>query len=106
LKSSSQASLISCSQTFSELIPSASFDNHTPKPTKNEMAYPTISALPSGHSMMEFALQNFKVPNKKRSKKSWKNSGKIFFQLNYFSIDSLEWTWQDYTDLLKWSKVR
>ncbi|CAF3639551.1 unnamed protein product [Adineta steineri] len=81
LKSSSQASLLSCSQTFSELIPSASFDNHTPKPT--------ISALPTGHSMMEFALQNFKLPNRRRSKKNWKTS---------------EWTWQDYAELLKWTK--
>ncbi len=65
LKSSSQASLMSCSQTFSELIPSASLDIHTPKPTKNDIVFPSISALPSGHSMMEFALQNFKVPNRR-----------------------------------------
>jgi len=64
-KSSSQASLMSCSQTFSELIPSASLDNHTPKPTKNDIAFPTISALPTGHSMMEFALQNFRIPNRR-----------------------------------------
>jgi hypothetical protein len=64
-KSSSQASFISCSQTFSELIPSASLDTHTPKPTKNDIVFPTISALPHGHSMMEFALQNFKIPNKR-----------------------------------------
>lgn len=64
-KSSSQASLISCSQTFSELIPSISFDNHTPKPTKNDITHPTISALPTGLSMMEFALQNFKLPNRR-----------------------------------------
>ncbi|CAF1426007.1 unnamed protein product [Adineta ricciae] len=88
-KSSSQASLLSCSQTFSELIPSASFDAHTPKPTKTDLVFPTISTLPNGHSMMEFALQNFKLQNKRRSKKSWKNS---------------EWTWQDYSELLKWSK--
>ncbi|CAF1240131.1 unnamed protein product [Adineta ricciae] len=88
-KSSSQASLLSCSQTFSELIPSASFDAHTPKPTKTDLVSPTISALPNGHSMMEFALQNFKLQNKRRSKKSWKNS---------------EWTWQEYSELLKWSK--
>ena len=65
LKSSSQASLISCSQTFSELIPSASFDNHTPKPTRTDVVSPSISALPTGHSMMEFALQNFQVPSRR-----------------------------------------
>jgi hypothetical protein len=64
-KSSSQASFISCSQTFSELIPSTSFDVQTPKPTRNDLVYPAISALPSGHSMMEFALQNFKLPNRR-----------------------------------------
>lgn len=65
LKSSSQASLISCSQTFSELIPSVSVEVHTPKPTRNEITLPCISALPNGHSMMEFALQNFQVPNRR-----------------------------------------
>ncbi|CAF0977130.1 unnamed protein product [Adineta steineri] len=81
-KSSSQTSLMSCSQTFSELIPSTSVELHTPKPT--------LSILPTGYSMMEFALQNFKLPNKRRSKKSWKTS---------------EWTWQDYADLIKWSET-
>jgi hypothetical protein len=53
---------MSCSQTFSELIPSASMDTHTPK---HDIVFPSISALPAGHSMMEFALQNFKVPNRR-----------------------------------------
>jgi hypothetical protein len=48
---------MSCSQTFSELIPSVPLETHTPKPT--------ISELSTGHSMMEFALQNFKLPNKR-----------------------------------------
>ncbi|CAF1023237.1 unnamed protein product [Rotaria sordida] len=89
LKSSSQGSLVSCSQTFSELIPSTSFDNHTPKPTQNDIVIPNTSTLPGGYSIMEFALQNFQVPSRKQSKKSWKTS---------------EWTWQDYTELIKWSK--
>ncbi|CAF4729667.1 unnamed protein product [Rotaria sp. Silwood1] len=89
-KSSSQTSLMSYSQTFSELIPSTSLEIHTPKPTKNDIILPTLSVLPTGHSMMEFALQNFKVPNRRRSKKGWKTS---------------EWTWQDYAELIKWSKV-
>ncbi|CAF3339033.1 unnamed protein product [Rotaria socialis] len=88
-KSSSQTSLLSYSQTFSELIPSTSFEIYTPKPTKNDMACSSLSVLPTGHSMMEFALQNFKIPNKRRSKKKWKTS---------------EWTWQDYAELIKWSK--
>ncbi|CAF4054726.1 unnamed protein product, partial [Rotaria magnacalcarata] len=88
-KSSSQTSLLSYSQTFSELIPSTSFEIYTPKPTKNDMACSSLSVLPTGHSMMEFALQNFKIPNKRRSKKRWKTS---------------EWTWQDYAELIKWSK--
>jgi hypothetical protein len=33
---------------------------HTPNPTKND-----VSASPAGYSMMEFALQNFKLPNKR-----------------------------------------
>ncbi|CAF5121691.1 unnamed protein product, partial [Rotaria sp. Silwood1] len=62
LKSSSQGSLMSCSQTFSELIPSASLDTHTPKPTQNDIVIPNTSMLPGGYSMMEFALQNFQIP--------------------------------------------
>ncbi|CAF4602738.1 unnamed protein product [Rotaria sp. Silwood1] len=89
LKSSSQGSLISCSQTFSELIPSASFDTHTPKPTQNDIVIPNTSMLPGGYSMMEFALQNFQIPSKRQSKKSWKTS---------------EWTWQDYSELIRWAK--
>ncbi|CAF3383714.1 unnamed protein product [Rotaria sp. Silwood1] len=77
LKSSSQGSLISCSQTFSELIPSASFDTHTPKPTQNDIVIPNTSMLPGGYSMMEFALQNFQMP---------------------------KWTWQDYSELIRWAK--
>ncbi|CAF3546374.1 unnamed protein product [Rotaria sordida] len=88
-KSSSQTSLMSYSQTFSELIPSTSLEIHTPKSTKNDIIRPTLSVLPTGHSMMEFALQNFKVPSRRRSKKGWKTS---------------EWTWQDYAELIKWSK--
>jgi hypothetical protein len=45
VKSSSQISLMSCSQMSSEL------EILTPKST--------------GHSMMEFALQNFQIPNKR-----------------------------------------
>ncbi len=45
LKSSSQISLMSCSQTFSE------GEIHTPKST--------------GYLMMEFAVQNFQIPNKR-----------------------------------------
>ena len=54
---------MSCSQTFSELIPSTSFDTHTPKPTKNDMINSSLSALPTGYSMIEFALKNFQLPN-------------------------------------------
>ncbi|CAF2541248.1 unnamed protein product [Rotaria sp. Silwood2] len=64
-KSSSQTSLMSYSQTFSELIPSTSVEINTPKPTKNDVILPTLSVLPTGHSMMEFALQNFKIPNRR-----------------------------------------
>ncbi|CAF0846167.1 unnamed protein product [Adineta ricciae] len=78
-KSSTQASLMTYSQTMSEIQQSPSFDVSTPK-----------STLPTGHSMMEFALQNFKLQNKKRSKKNWSTS---------------EWTWQEYADLIKWSKI-
>jgi hypothetical protein len=45
LKSSSQISLMSCSQTSIEL------EIHPPKST--------------GYSMMEFALQNFQIPNRR-----------------------------------------
>ncbi|UJR10303.1 hypothetical protein I4U23_014509 [Adineta vaga] len=81
-KSSSQISLMTYSQTISELHPSPSLEIQTPKPT--------LSTLPSGCSMMEFALQNYKLPNKRRSKKNWKTS---------------EWTWQEYADLVKWSET-
>ena len=64
-KSSSQISLMSCSQTFSELIPSTSIEIHISHPTKTD-----ISESPIEYSMMEFALQNFKLPNKK-TKKNW-----------------------------------
>lgn len=64
-KSSSQTSLMSYSQTFSELIPSTSIEIYTPKPNKNDSGCATLSGLPTGYSMMEFALQNFKIPNKK-----------------------------------------
>ncbi len=47
-KSSSQVSLMSCSET--------------PNST--------------GYSMMEFALKNFQIPNRRQSKKSWKTLGK------------------------------
>ncbi|CAM4880089.1 unnamed protein product [Rotaria socialis] len=89
LKSSSQCSFVSCSQTFSELIPSTSFDMHTPKPTQNDVIFPNLSTLPGGYSMIEFALKNFHVPSRRQSKKTSKNS---------------ECTWQDYNELLKWSK--
>ena len=54
---------MSFSQTFSELNPSTSRDNLTPNPTKID-----TSPSPIRYSLMEFALQNFKTPNK-RSKK-------------------------------------
>lgn len=60
LKSSSQISLMSCSQT------------------SRELEIPTLKS--SGYSMMEFAVQNFKIPNR-RSKKSWKTLG---VKLNFF----------------------
>jgi hypothetical protein len=64
-KSSSQASLLSRSRTFSELIPSVSLDHHTPTPTKTNILLANVSTLPNGHSMMEFALQNFHIGHRR-----------------------------------------
>lgn len=131
LKSSSHGSLISCSQTFSELIPSASLEIQTPKPTRNEGFQSNLTALPNGQSMMDFALQNFHVSNRKFVSFRWKkdkNQGKLFcssrildeqrkvgkipvrnlgflISILFFFFVISEWTWQDYADLLKWSKV-
>ena len=56
---------MSYSQTFSELIPSTSLEIHSPSLKKNDIAHSKLTALPTGYSMMEFALQNFKIPNKR-----------------------------------------
>ncbi|CAF1159280.1 unnamed protein product, partial [Didymodactylos carnosus] len=88
LKSSSLGSL-SGSRTFSEMITSASMDiNNESRPTHRDMS--PVCTLPGTYSMMEYALQNFKIPHRRKGKKSWKNS---------------EWTWNDYSDLIKWSKT-
>jgi len=47
LKSSSQISLMSCSQA------------------SREVESPTPTPKSTGHSMMEFALQNFQIPNRR-----------------------------------------
>ena len=61
-----KTSLMSCSQTFSELIPSTSIDMHTPKTIIIDIIPPPKPpSLPTGCSMMEFALKNFKLPDKR-----------------------------------------
>ena len=60
-----------------------------------ELSEAVPSESPTNHSMMEFAVQNFQLPVR-RSKKSKERS---------FSSFVADWTWQDYSTMIKWSKV-
>lgn len=63
--------------------------------TLTEPSESVASQSPTNHSMMEFAVQNFQLPVR-RSKKTKERS---------FSSFVADWTWQDYSSMIKWSKV-
>lgn len=58
--------------------------------TNDEIVVSSASQSPTNHSMMEFAVQNFQIPKKSVGKKS---------------LLASDWTWQDYSLMIKWSKV-